>query len=108
MTDGMKYCLATGNWGDRKNPSKAGVVQVQIIVICEHVCMSLRTCMCIFARIYILYRCMYFYIVKYSHSKYFLRNVPLAFKVTRMVIDRRMLLTGKFLLISSLSPSTGA
>ena len=28
MTDGMKYCLATGNWGDRKNPSKAGVVQV--------------------------------------------------------------------------------
>lgn len=29
MTDGMKYCLATGNWGDRKNPSKAGVVQVR-------------------------------------------------------------------------------
>ena len=57
MTDGMKYCLATGNWGDRKNPSKAGVVQVQIIAICEYVCMSLRMCMCIFARIYILYRC---------------------------------------------------
>ena len=108
MTDGMKYCLATGNWGDRKNPSKAGVVQVQIIAICEYVCMSLRMCMCIFARIYILYRCMYFYVVKYSHSKYFLRNVPLAFKMTRMVIDRRMLLTGNFLLFSSLSPSTGA
>ena len=108
MTDGMKYCLATGNWGDRKNPSKAGVVQVQIIAICEYVCMFLRMCMCIFARICILYRRMYLYVVKYSHSKYFLRDVPLAFKMTRMVIDRRMLLTGKFLLFSSLSPSTGA
>ena len=28
ISDGMKYCLATGNWGDRKNPTKAGVVQV--------------------------------------------------------------------------------
>lgn len=28
ITDGMKYALATGNWGDRKNASKAGVVQV--------------------------------------------------------------------------------
>jgi DNA-directed RNA polymerase II subunit RPB2 len=28
MTDGLKYCLATGNWGDRKNPSRAGVAQV--------------------------------------------------------------------------------
>lgn len=28
ITDGLKYALATGNWGDRKNPTKAGVVQV--------------------------------------------------------------------------------
>ena len=28
ITDGLKYSLATGNWGDRKNPSRAGVVQV--------------------------------------------------------------------------------
>lgn len=28
ITDGLKYCLATGNWGDRKNPTRAGVVQV--------------------------------------------------------------------------------
>ncbi len=28
ITDGLKYALATGNWGDRKNPVKAGVVQV--------------------------------------------------------------------------------
>jgi DNA-directed RNA polymerase beta subunit len=28
ITDGMKYALATGNWGDRKNATKAGVVQV--------------------------------------------------------------------------------
>lgn len=28
VTDGLKYALATGNWGDRRTPSKAGVVQV--------------------------------------------------------------------------------
>lgn len=28
ITDGLKYALATGNWGDRRTPSKAGVVQV--------------------------------------------------------------------------------
>ena len=28
ITGGLKYCLATGNWGDRANPSKAGVSQV--------------------------------------------------------------------------------
>jgi DNA-directed RNA polymerase beta subunit len=28
VSDGLKYALATGNWGDRKNPVKAGVVQV--------------------------------------------------------------------------------
>jgi DNA-directed RNA polymerase II subunit RPB2 len=28
VTDGLKYALATGNWGDRRNPVKAGVVQV--------------------------------------------------------------------------------
>lgn len=28
ITDGLKYSLATGNWGDRKNPQRAGVVQV--------------------------------------------------------------------------------
>jgi DNA-directed RNA polymerase II subunit RPB2 len=28
ITDGLKYCLATGNWGDRKNPTRTGVVQV--------------------------------------------------------------------------------
>lgn len=28
FTDGLKYSLATGNWGDRKNASKAGVSQV--------------------------------------------------------------------------------
>ncbi len=28
ITDGLKYALATGNWGDRRNPVKAGVVQV--------------------------------------------------------------------------------
>lgn len=28
ITDGLKYSLATGNWGDRSSASKAGVVQV--------------------------------------------------------------------------------
>ena len=28
ISDGLKYSLATGNWGDRLNASKAGVVQV--------------------------------------------------------------------------------
>jgi DNA-directed RNA polymerase II subunit RPB2 len=28
ISDGLKYALATGNWGDRRNPVKAGVVQV--------------------------------------------------------------------------------
>ena len=28
MTSGLKYSLATGNWGDRKNSTKAGVSQV--------------------------------------------------------------------------------
>ena len=28
ISDGLKYSLATGNWGDRRNPNKAGVVQV--------------------------------------------------------------------------------
>lgn len=28
ITDGMKYAIATGNWGDRRNATKAGVVQV--------------------------------------------------------------------------------
>jgi DNA-directed RNA polymerase II subunit RPB2 len=28
ISDGLKYSLATGNWGDRKNASKAGVSQV--------------------------------------------------------------------------------
>jgi DNA-directed RNA polymerase II subunit RPB2 len=28
ITDGLKYAVATGNWGDRKNATKAGVVQV--------------------------------------------------------------------------------
>lgn len=28
ITDGLKYALATGNWGDRRTPTKAGVVQV--------------------------------------------------------------------------------
>mmetsp|Transcript_18211 Transcript_18211/g.18269 ORF Transcript_18211/g.18269 Transcript_18211/m.18269 type:complete len:1196 (+) Transcript_18211:62-3649(+) len=28
ISDGLKYSLATGNWGDRKNPTRAGVVQV--------------------------------------------------------------------------------
>jgi DNA-directed RNA polymerase II subunit RPB2 len=28
ITSGLKYSLATGNWGDRANPSKAGVSQV--------------------------------------------------------------------------------
>ena len=28
ITDGMKYSLATGNWGDKKNASRAGVSQV--------------------------------------------------------------------------------
>ena len=28
LTDGLKYALATGNWGDRKNPTRAGVAQV--------------------------------------------------------------------------------
>lgn len=28
ITDQMKYALATGNWGDRKSSTKAGVVQV--------------------------------------------------------------------------------
>ena len=28
ITSGLKYCLATGNWGDRTNPTKAGVSQV--------------------------------------------------------------------------------
>lgn len=28
ISDGLKYCLATGNWGDRKSPTRAGVVQV--------------------------------------------------------------------------------
>eukprot|EP01038_Epipyxis_sp_PR26KG_P008520 gene8520-11517_t len=28
ITDGLKYALATGNWGDRKAPTKAGVAQV--------------------------------------------------------------------------------
>ena len=28
ITDGLKYSLATGNWGDRRNPVRAGVVQV--------------------------------------------------------------------------------
>lgn len=31
ITDGLKYCLATGNWGaDRKSISKAGVAQVRL------------------------------------------------------------------------------
>ncbi|RYG59437.1 hypothetical protein EON64_20220 [archaeon] len=28
ISDGLKYALATGNWGDRRAPVKAGVVQV--------------------------------------------------------------------------------
>lgn len=28
ISDGLKYALATGNWGDRRSPVKAGVVQV--------------------------------------------------------------------------------
>uniref|UniRef100_A0A7S2F9I8 DNA-directed RNA polymerase subunit beta n=1 Tax=Octactis speculum TaxID=3111310 RepID=A0A7S2F9I8_9STRA len=28
LSDGLKYSLATGNWGDRRNPSRAGVSQV--------------------------------------------------------------------------------
>ena len=28
ITDGLKYSLATGNWGDRKNATRAGVSQV--------------------------------------------------------------------------------
>jgi DNA-directed RNA polymerase II subunit RPB2 len=28
ISSGLKYSLATGNWGDRKNPQKAGVSQV--------------------------------------------------------------------------------
>lgn len=28
VSDGLKYSLATGNWGDKKNASRAGVVQV--------------------------------------------------------------------------------
>ena len=28
ITNDLKYSLATGNWGDRKNPTRAGVVQV--------------------------------------------------------------------------------
>lgn len=28
LSDGLKYSLATGNWGDRTNPSRAGVSQV--------------------------------------------------------------------------------
>lgn len=28
ITDGLKYALATGNWGNKKAPTKAGVVQV--------------------------------------------------------------------------------
>jgi len=28
ISDGLKYALATGNWGDRRTPTKAGVVQV--------------------------------------------------------------------------------
>lgn len=28
LTDGLKYALSTGNWGDRRNPTKAGVTQV--------------------------------------------------------------------------------
>mmetsp|Transcript_35761 Transcript_35761/g.114494 ORF Transcript_35761/g.114494 Transcript_35761/m.114494 type:complete len:960 (+) Transcript_35761:23-2902(+) len=28
VTDGLRYSLATGNWGDRKDPSRAGVSQV--------------------------------------------------------------------------------
>ena len=28
ISEGLKYSLATGNWGDRRNPNKAGVVQV--------------------------------------------------------------------------------
>lgn len=28
ITEGLKYCLATGNWGDRKTATKAGVSQV--------------------------------------------------------------------------------
>jgi len=28
LTDGLRYSLATGNWGDRKNASKAGISQV--------------------------------------------------------------------------------
>jgi hypothetical protein len=29
ITEGLKYSLATGNWGDRKNATKAGVSQVR-------------------------------------------------------------------------------
>ena len=28
ISNGLKYCLATGNWGDRKSPTRAGVAQV--------------------------------------------------------------------------------
>ena len=28
ITDGLKYSLATGNWGDKKASNRAGVVQV--------------------------------------------------------------------------------
>lgn len=28
ITDGLKYSLATGNWGDKKTATKAGVSQV--------------------------------------------------------------------------------
>ena len=29
ITNGIRYALATGNWGDRKAPIKAGVSQVR-------------------------------------------------------------------------------
>ena len=28
LSDGLKYALSTGNWGDRRSPAKAGVTQV--------------------------------------------------------------------------------
>jgi len=32
ITDGLKYSLATGNWGDRKTATKAGVSQVGMAI----------------------------------------------------------------------------
>ena len=35
---GLKYSLATGNWGDRKNAQKAGVSQVRVWCVCVYAC----------------------------------------------------------------------